>query len=293
VAEIKTIAVIGAGTMGRGIAHVAALGGYRTVLEDVLPAALRKAQDEIRGNLDKAVELKKVLPDDATAALNRLEYANRPEEAAREADLVIEAVPEEMESKIEIFTLLDKVCRPETILASNTSSLSITEIASVTYRPKKCVGMHFFNPVHKMKLLEIVRALETDEQTLLAAAQVGRRMDKEVVVIRESPGFITSRVNAMIGNEAFYMLQEGVASASDIDKALKLGLNHPMGPFELVDMVGLDTRLHILEYLHRSLGEKYRPAPLLVQYVKAGRLGRKSGRGVYDYPAEPAQSAQR
>ncbi len=292
-AEIKTIAVIGAGTMGRGIAHVAALGGYRTVLEDVLPAALRKAQDEIRGNLDKAVELKKVLPDDATAALNRLEYANRPEEAAREADLVIEAVPEEMESKIEIFTLLDKVCRPETILASNTSSLSITEIASVTYRPKKCVGMHFFNPVPKMKLLEIVRALETDEQTLLAAAQVGRRMDKEVVVIRESPGFITSRVNAMIGNEAFYMLQEGVASASDIDKALKLGLNHPMGPFELVDMVGLDTRLHILEYLHRSLGEKYRPAPLLVQYVKAGRLGRKSGRGVYDYPAEPAQSAQR
>jgi 3-hydroxybutyryl-CoA dehydrogenase len=293
VAEIKTIAVIGAGTMGRGIAHVAALGGYRTVLEDVLPAALRKAQDEIRGNLDKAVELKKVLPDEATAALDRLEYANHPEEAAREADLVIEAVPEEMESKIEIFTLLDKVCRPETILASNTSSLSITEIASVTYRPKKCVGMHFFNPVHKMKLLEIVRALETDEQTLSAAAQVGRRMDKEVVVIRESPGFITSRINAMIGNEAFYMLQEGIASAADIDKALKLGLNHPMGPFELVDLVGLDTRLHILEYLHRSLGEKYRPAPLLVQYVKAGRLGRKSGRGVYEYPAEPAQTAQR
>jgi 3-hydroxybutyryl-CoA dehydrogenase len=293
VAEIKTIAVIGAGTMGRGIAHVAALGGYRTVLEDVLPAALRKAQDEIRGNLDKAVELKKVLPEEATSALNRLEYANRPEEAAREADLVIEAVPEEMESKIEIFTLLDKVCRPETILASNTSSLSITEIASVTYRPKKCVGMHFFNPVHKMKLLEIVRALETDEQTLLAAAEVGRRMDKEVVVIRESPGFITSRINAMIGNEAFYMLQEGVASAADIDKALKLGLNHPMGPFELVDLVGLDTRLHILEYLHRSLGEKYRPAPLLVQYVKAGRLGRKSGRGVYEYAAEPARTAQR
>ena len=292
-AEIKTIAVIGAGTMGRGIAHVAALGGYRTVLEDILPAALRKAQDEIRGHLDKALELKRISPDEAMAALKRVEYASSPEEAAREADLVIEAVPEEMESKIEIFTLLDKVCRPETILASNTSSLSITEIASVTYRPKKCVGMHFFNPVHKMKLLEIVRALETDEQTLLAAAQVGRRMDKEVVVIRESPGFITSRVNAMIGNEAFYMLQEGVASASDIDKALKLGLNHPMGPFELVDMVGLDTRLHILEYLHRSLGEKYRPAPLLVQYVKAGRLGRKSGRGVYDYPAEPAQSAQR
>jgi len=292
VAEIRTIAVIGAGTMGRGIAHVAALGGYRTVLEDVLPAALRKAQDEIRGNLDKAVELKKVSADDATAALGRIEYASSPEEAAREADLVIEAVPEEMESKIEIFTLLDKVCRAGTILASNTSSLSITEIASVTYRPKKCVGMHFFNPVHKMKLLEIVRALETDEETLAAAAEVGRRMGKEVVVIRESPGFITSRINAMIGNEAFYMLQEGIASAGDIDKALKLGLNHPMGPFELVDLVGLDTRLHILEYLHRTLGEKYRPSPLLVQYVKAGRLGRKSGRGVYEYPEKPAHAAQ-
>ena len=288
--EVKTIAVIGAGIMGRGIAHVAALGGYRTVLEDVLPAALRKAEGEIRVNLDKAVELKKVTAADADAAVKRLEYAGSVEEAAREADLVIEAVPEEMESKIEIFTLLDKICRPGTILASNTSSLSVTEIASLTYRAKKCVGMHFFNPVHKMKLLEVVRALETDDETIAAAAEVGRRMGKEVVVIKESPGFITSRINAMIGNEAFYMLQEGIASAADIDKALKLGLNHPMGPFELVDLVGLDTRLHILEYLHKSLGEKYRPAPLLVQYVKAGRLGKKSGRGVYDYPSQAAQS---
>jgi 3-hydroxybutyryl-CoA dehydrogenase len=285
VPEIKTVAVIGAGTMGRGIAHVAALGGFRTILEDLLPNALRKAESDIRANLDKSVELGKVSADDARQAMSRMEYAGSVEQAVREADLVIEAVPEEMESKIEIFTLLDKICRPETILASNTSSLSITEIASVTYRAKKCLGMHFFNPVHKMKLLEIVKALETDEQTVTAAAEVGRRMGKEVVVIKESPGFITSRINAMIGNEAFYMLQEGIASASDIDKALKLGLNHPMGPFELVDLVGLDTRLHILEYLHRTLGDKYRPAPLLVQYVKAGRLGRKSGRGVYEYPA--------
>jgi len=285
VAEIKTIAVIGAGIMGRGIAHVAALGGYRTVLEDLIPGALRKAESEIRANLDKAVELKKISSENASGALSRLEYAGSVEEASREADLVIEAVPEEMESKIEIFTLLDKICRPSTILASNTSSLSITEIASVTYRAKKCLGMHFFNPVHKMKLLEIVRALETDDETIAAAVNVGRRMSKDVVVIKESPGFITSRINAMIGNEAFYMLQEGIASASDIDKALKLGLNHPMGPFELVDLVGLDTRLHILEYLHKTLGEKYRPAPLLVQYVKAGRLGKKSGRGVYDYTA--------
>jgi 3-hydroxybutyryl-CoA dehydrogenase len=284
VPAVQTIAVIGAGIMGRGIAHAAALGGYRTILEDLLPNALRRAGTEIRANLDKAVELNKVTAADADAAFQRLEYAGSVEEAAREADLVIEAVPEEMESKIEIFTLLDKICRPTTILASNTSSLSVTEIASVTYRAKKCVGMHFFNPVHKMKLLEVVRALETDEETLATAVEVGKRMGKEVVVIKESPGFITSRINAMIGNEAFYMLQEGIASAADIDKALKLGLNHPMGPFELVDLVGLDTRLSILEYLHRSLGEKYRPAPLLVQHVKAGRLGRKSGRGVYEYP---------
>jgi 3-hydroxybutyryl-CoA dehydrogenase len=292
VAQIKTVAVIGAGIMGRGIAHVAALGGYRTILEDLLPNALRKAETEIRANLDKAVELGKFSTAEADAAAGRLVYAGSVEEAAREADLVIEAVPEEMESKIEIFTLLDKVCRPGTILASNTSSLSITEIASVTYRAKKCLGMHFFNPVHKMKLLEVVRALETDEETLSAAVEVGNRMGKEVVVIRESPGFITSRINAMIGNEAFYMLQEGIASAEDIDKALKLGLNHPMGPFELVDLVGLDTRLNILEYLHKSLGEKFRPSPLLVQYVKAGRLGRKSGRGVFEYPEAGKKASQ-
>jgi 3-hydroxybutyryl-CoA dehydrogenase len=285
-AEVRTIAVIGAGIMGRGIAHAAALGGHRTILEDILPTALRKAETEIRSNLDKAVELGKVTKADADQAFGRLEYASSVEQAAREADLVIEAVPEEMESKIEIFTLLDKVCRPNTILASNTSSLSITEIASVTYRAPKCVGMHFFNPVHKMKLLEIVRALETDDETLTAVVAVGKRMSKEVVVIKESPGFITSRINAMIGNEAFYMLQEGVASPQDIDKALKLGLNHPMGPFEMVDLVGLDTRLHILEYLHKTLGEKFRPAPLMVQYVKAGRLGRKAGRGVYEYPGQ-------
>jgi 3-hydroxybutyryl-CoA dehydrogenase len=291
VAQVQTIAVIGAGTMGRGIAHAAALGGYRTILEDILPNALRRAETEIRANLDKAVELGKVTAGDANAAFERLEYAGSVDEAARQADLVIEAVPEELESKIEIFTLLDKICRPTTILASNTSSLSLTEIAGVTYRAKKIVGMHFFNPVHKMKLLEIVRALETDEETLATAVEVGRHMGKEVVVIRESPGFVTSRINAMIGNEAFYMLQEGIASAEDIDKALKLGLNHPMGPFELVDLVGLDTRLHILEYLHKTLGEKFRPAPLLVQYVKAGRLGRKAGRGVFEYPEQkPAET---
>jgi 3-hydroxybutyryl-CoA dehydrogenase len=290
VAEVRTVAVIGAGTMGRGIAHASALGGYRTILEDILPATLRRAGEEIRANLDQAVELGKVSVAEANAAFERLEYATSVDSAARDADLVIEAVPEEMESKIEIFTQLDKFSRPGTILASNTSSLSVTEIASVTYRAPKCIGMHFFNPVHKMKLLEVVKALETDAETLSTVVEVGRRMKKEVVVIKESPGFITSRINALIGNEAFQMLQEGIASAEDIDKAVKLGLNHPMGPFELVDLVGLDTRLHILEYLHKTLGEKYRPAPLLSQYVKAGRLGRKAGRGVYEYPQTPPQA---
>jgi 3-hydroxybutyryl-CoA dehydrogenase len=287
--EVKTIAVIGAGIMGRGIAHASALGGYRTILEDLLPNALRRAESEIRANLDKAVELGKVSPADADAAFTRLEFAGAIDTAAREADLVIEAVPEELESKIEIFTLLDKICRPGTVLASNTSSLSLTEMASVTYRAPKIVGMHFFNPVHKMKLIEVVRALETDDDTLATAVEVGRRMGKEVVVIKECPGFITSRINAMIGNEAFYMLQEGIASAADIDKALKLGLNHPMGPFELVDLVGLDTRLHILEYLHSTLGEKFKPAPLLQEYVAAGRLGRKTGQGVFTYPDHPTK----
>jgi 3-hydroxybutyryl-CoA dehydrogenase len=205
------------------------------------------------------------------------------EAAAREAELVIEAVPEDMKLKIDTFAELDKSAPLHSIFASNTSSLSITEIASVTRRPQRCIGMHFFNPVPKMKLLEIVRGLETSEETIAACRAVGERMGKECVVVRDSPGFITSRINATIGNEAFYMLQAGIASAADIDKALKLGLNHPMGPFELVDLVGLDVRLSILEYLHRTLGEKYRPCPLLVQYVKEGRLGRKVGRGVYEY----------
>jgi 3-hydroxybutyryl-CoA dehydrogenase len=288
--EVRTVAVIGAGIMGRGIAHVSALGGYRTVLEDILPASLRKAESEIRTNLDKAVEFGKLDRAKADNAFSRIEYAESVEAAVREADLVIEAVPEDMESKLEIFSMLDRMCPPHTILATNTSSLSITEIASVTMRTKKCVGMHFFNPVHKMKLIEVVRSADTDGDTLQTAIEVGRRMGKETVTINEAPGFITSRINAMIGNEAFYMLGENVASAEDIDKALKLGLNHPMGPFEMVDLVGLDTRLRILQYLHSALGEKFKPAPLLVQYVNEGRLGRKTGRGVFEYREQPKET---
>jgi 3-hydroxybutyryl-CoA dehydrogenase len=194
VTEVRTVAVIGAGIMGRSIAHAAALGGYRTILEDLLPNALRKAETEIRANLDQAVELGTVDAADADAAFSRLEYAGSVDEAAREADLVIEAVPDEMESKLEIFIMLDKFCRPATILAANTSRLSITEIASATYRARKCVGMRFLNPVHQMKLLEIVRAFETDDDTLAAVVEVGKRMCKEVVVIKEpasSPAALT------------------------------------------------------------------------------------------------------
>jgi len=171
------------------------------------------------------------------------------------------------------------------VFATNTSSLSITEMAGATQRPSQVIGMHFFNPVPRMKLVEIVRGLESSEATVTLTREVAESMGKETVVINESPGFITTRINALIGNEAFYMLQEGVASAAEIDKALKLGLNHPMGPFELVDLVGLDVRLNILNFLHQTLGEKFRPCPLLVKYVKAGRLGRKVGRGVYEYSA--------
>jgi 3-hydroxybutyryl-CoA dehydrogenase len=287
--DVKTIGVIGAGTMGRGIAYAAAFGGYRTILEDVSPAVLEQGVAYIAQTLEEGVARGKVTAEQKDKALANLSTARSVEDACRQAELLIEAVPEEMELKLEIFTIFDKFAKPDAILASNTSSLSITEMATITFRAENCIGLHFFNPVPKMKLLEIVRALETSEATVAACAEVGRRMGKEVVVVRESPGFITSRVNAMIGNEAFYMLQEGVASAGDIDKALKLGLNHPMGPFELVDLVGLDVRLSILEYLHKTLGEKYRPCPLLAQYVKAGRLGRKSGRGVYDYGGRAAQ----
>lgn len=290
--EIKTIALIGAGTMGRGIAYCSALAGYRTILEDVSDSTLQEGMEYIRRALEEGISRGKVTEEQKAKSLAGIVTSRSVQDAAREADLIIEAVPEEMETKLEIFTILDKFAKPGAIFASNTSSLSITEMAAITFRPQNCIGMHFFNPVQKMKLLEIVRGLETAESPLAACIEVGRRMGKEVVVVRESPGFVTSRINAMIGNEAFCMLQEGVATAADIDKALKLGLNHPMGPFELVDLVGLDVRLSILQHLHRTLGEKYRPCPLLEQYVKAGRLGRKSGRGVYDYQDKDTSSAK-
>ena len=281
--NVKTITVIGAGIMGSGIAHVAAQAGFETTLNDISKEALDKGLATITKNLDKGIELGKITPQERDATLTHLKLNSDLESAVRDADFIIEAAPEKIELKIKLFSAMDKVCKPETVFATNTSSLSISEISAVTGRPQKCIGMHFFNPVHKMKLVEIIRALETDEETIRITQDISKQMGKEVVTIKESPGFITSRINALIGNEAFYLLEEGVGSAKDIDTALKLGLNHPMGPFEMVDLVGLDTRLSILEYLHKSLGEKYKPCPLMVQYVKAGRLGRKAGKGVYEY----------
>jgi len=283
VSEVRIISVLGAGTMGHGIAHAAAACGYETRLFDPSPEALAKASQQIEGILAKAVDLGKTTAAEADAARARLTTSTEVWTAVAGADFVIEAAPERVDLKLALMGEVERHVPKHAVIATNTSALSITEIAGSLADPSRVAGMHFFNPVHKMKLVEIVRALESSEAALATVESVARRMGKETVLVRESPGFITSRVNASIGNEAFYMLMEGVASARDIDKALKLGLNHPMGPFELVDLVGLDTRLSILEYLHRSLGEKYRPCPLLAQYVRAGRLGRKVGRGVYEY----------
>jgi 3-hydroxybutyryl-CoA dehydrogenase len=280
---IRRVTVLGAGTMGHGIAHAAIAAGYDTRLFDVSPAALDKARAAIEAIVRKGIDLGKLTAAEGDAMLRRLVSTDRLPEALDRTDFVIEAAPERIDLKLALLADVDALVPADAVIATNTSALSITELAGSTRSPSRVAGMHFFNPVHKMKLVEIVRALDTAPAALEAIAEVARRMGKETVVVRESPGFITTRVNATIGNEAFYMLMEGVASARDIDKALKLGLNHPMGPFELVDLVGLDTRLSILEYLHRSLGEKYRPCPLLSQYVKAGRLGRKVGRGVYEY----------
>jgi len=281
--DVKTIAVIGAGTMGRGIAYASALAGFQTVLEDVSDSILAKALDWIRDAFEEGVRRGKVDPGAREAALALLSTSRVVDEAIRDAELIIEAVPEELEMKLELFTIFDKFAKPNAIFASNTSSLSITDFTDIVTFRERCIGMHFFNPVPKMRLVEIVRTPQTSDETVATCEAVAHRMHKETVVVNEAPGFITSRVNALIGNEAFAMLEAGIASASDIDKAIKLGLNHPMGPFEVVDLVGLDVRLKILEYLHGTLGEKYRPSELLRRYVQEGRLGRKTGRGVYDY----------
>jgi 3-hydroxybutyryl-CoA dehydrogenase len=280
---LQNIVVIGSGVMGRGIAYVSAVGGFTTTLVDINEAQLKSAEKEIDLIFDKAIQRQKLTQGEAHEARAFLSYSNHLTLAVKEADLVIEAVPEVTEIKKTIFEVIDQHAPASCILTSNTSTMSPTELGSFTKRPEKVMAMHFFNPVQKMRLIEMVRGLETSDETVEKVKLAAEKMGKETVTINEFPGFVTSRISALVGNEAFYMLQEGVGTPEEIDKAIKLGLNFPMGPFELGDLVGLDTRLNNLKYLHEKLGEKYRPAPLLEQYVKAGRLGRKTGRGVYDY----------
>ncbi|AFS69533.1 3-hydroxyacyl-CoA dehydrogenase [Exiguobacterium antarcticum] len=280
---VQQMVVVGAGVMGRGIAYVAAASGFDVTLVDVEQKLLTSAQQELETIADKAIIRGKMTTEEVEQLFSRLSYATDLKESVKGANLVIEAVPERLDIKRTVFETLDQYAPAGCIFATNTSTMSPTEIASFTKRPERVMAMHFFNPVHRMPLVELARGLETSDETVMICETVAQQMGKETVVIQEFPGFVTSRISALVGNEAFYMLQEGLGTPEEIDKAIKLGLNYPMGPFELGDLVGLDTRLNNLRYLHEKLGEKYRPAPLLEQYVKAGRLGRKTGRGVYDY----------
>jgi len=278
------IAVIGAGTMGHGIAHVAALAGRQTVLHDADAAALAAALDRIRANLDKGVELGKVTETDRDAALDRIRTAASLEEAVTGADFVVEAVPERLELKREILARAAAEVQPDAVLATNTSSLSITAIADGLPVPERVVGMHFFNPVHIMALVEIVRGDRTALRAVDRARALAEEMGKTPIVVRDTPGFASSRLGVALGLEAIRMLEDGVASAADIDRAMELGYRHPMGPLRLSDLVGLDVRLEIARYLHGELGgERFRPPDLLERMVAEGKLGRKSGEGFYTW----------
>lgn len=280
---VKQIAVIGSGTMGRGIAYTAALSGYEVTLQDISTEALETAKGYMMSLLHQSREKGYITSEQQDLVQQNVKYTTELPEAVERADLVIEAILEIMDMKIETFKKIEQYTPDHTILATNTSTMSPTEIGASTKRPDRFVAMHFFNPVHRMKLIEIIRGMDTSDETVNTVRAVAEKMGKETVEVNEFPGFVTSRMNCLIGNEAMNMLMEGVASAEDIDKAIKLGLNHPMGPLEMADLVGLDSRLRNMEYLYYHLGEKYRPSPLLVKYVKSGRLGRKSGQGFYNY----------
>jgi 3-hydroxybutyryl-CoA dehydrogenase len=281
--DFDRVMVIGAGTMGHGIAHVAAAAGCEVLLHDVDEDRVRKGIDGIRRNLDKGVEKGKVSAEQRESVLERVRGEARLE-AAADVGLVIEAVPESLDLKRELFGALDGIARHEAVFASNTSSLSIGRIAEATSRRERVVGMHFFNPVHLMPLLEIVRAETTSEETVTASRAFAARLGKDPIVVRDVPGFATSRLGVALGLEAMRMLEQGVATAEDIDKAMVLGYRHPMGPLRLTDLVGLDVRLAIAEHLHRELGsESFRPPKILRSMVADGRLGKKSGRGFYDW----------
>lgn len=277
------VVVAGAGLMGTGIAHAFASSGFSTVLVDTDENALERARQAIGKILDDGVRLGKVQAADAQAARDRLSIERELTKGAAGARLLVETVTEKLPVKQAVLAEAAAVMADEALYATNTSALSVTEIATAVTKPERVIGMHFFNPVHKMKLVELVRGLATSDETVAVAREYSDALGKTSIIVNEAPGLTTSRMSALLGNEAMWMLQDGTASAEDIDTALRLGFNHPMGPLELGDLTGWDTRLSVLKYLHQTLGEKFRPCPLIIKMVAAGRLGRKTGHGVYRY----------
>ena len=281
---MSRVAVVGAGTMGSGIAHVFVQHGWDTLLVDTVPAALDRARQSIAANLDRQVKKGGLTPDQKAAALGRLVTAATLDGGNPPAELVVEAATEHRETKFQIFRDLDRAAPPGAILATNTSSISITAIAAQTARPGLVIGMHFMNPVPVMPLVEIIRGLETTDATTARTVEIATALGKTPVEVRDAPGFVSNRVLMPMINEAIFCVMEGVATPESVDTVMKLGMNHPLGPLALADLIGLDVCLAILEVLHRDLGDdKYRPCPLLRTMVAAGRLGRKSGRGFFDY----------
>jgi 3-hydroxybutyryl-CoA dehydrogenase len=289
--SIETIAVIGAGTMGHGIAQVAAAAGFRVLLNDVDRESLARGVSAIERNLAKGIERGKLTEDDRDRTLQQIHGTTNLQSCAT-SDLIIEAAPEKLDLKKEVLRQLESASDHPFIFASNTSSLSITEIAGSSKRPDAVIGMHFFNPVHIMRLVEIVVGEKTSTETVDTVQSVGQKMRKEPIVVKDVPGFASSRLGVVLGLEAMRMFEQGVASAKDIDTAMELGYNHPMGPLRLTDLVGLDVRLNIAEYLHRELGsEAFKPPEVLRRMVSEGKLGKKTGQGFYDWSKEDARSA--
>ena len=282
--DVTRVTVLGAGIMGNGIAQVAAQSGLEVKMRDIEDKFLESGMNTIKQSLGRMVKKEKIAQADADAVVARIKCTADLIEAVKDADVVIEAIPEVMALKVETYKTMDQECPDHVIFASNTSGMSITELAAATKRADRFVGMHFFNPVPLMQLVEIVRGYSTSEDTIKVIRDLATKMGKESIIVNDTPGFATSRLIGILQNEAIHAFAEGIASAEDIDKGMKLGMNHPMGPLELADFVGLDTLLHVMENLHNEYGDpKYRPPLLLRQMVRAGHLGRKTGKGFYDY----------